>query len=57
MASFMDQARELEKLLGRPASIPTPEPISTPLARCTRKDVWPPEVWAEMQAIWKGEDQ
>jgi len=35
--------------------IERPVPIEERPARMRRRDLWPPEVWAEMGRIWRGE--
>lgn len=54
MTGIMPLAREFgEKLELEP--IPVIEPIGEYPYRCRRKDLWGPEAWAEMEAIWKGQ--
>jgi hypothetical protein len=51
----MPLARKLGEALGVSEQIPELEPIPTYQFRPSRKHMWPPEVWAEMQAIYNGE--
>jgi hypothetical protein len=52
----MPLARQLgEKLSLEP--IPELEQIAGNTFRCTRKDIWPPDVWEEMNRIWNGEQE
>lgn len=44
-------ARKLGKLLKRRDEIPVAEPIQRRVAYPSRPDVWPAEMWAEMQRI------
>jgi hypothetical protein len=48
-------ARKLGEALGVEQTIPPLEPVGKQPFRCIRQDLWPPEVWAEMEAIRKGE--
>lgn len=54
-APVMPLARKLGELLDA-KPIETLRPIDTSFARPVRKDLWPADVWAEMQAIYRGED-
>jgi len=53
--SVLPLARQLGEKLHIRGDIDKPEPIQRRVQRCTRQDAWPPEVWAEMQAIYRGE--
>ncbi len=58
-ASFYDRADKLGRLLGGGRSYPPIErakPLDKPVAQFRRKDLWPPAVWAEMQAIQNGDE-
>lgn len=55
-AGVLPLARELGDKLGA-APIPPVQPIINHQFRPTRADLWPPEVWDEMQAIYRGETQ
>ena len=39
----------------RAAGLDEARPVETPVRYPTKEDAWPPEVWAEMEAIRKGE--
>lgn len=54
--AIMPLARQMGKLLGCREEIPTIEPIATQQFQFRRKDLWPPHVWAEMEAIRRGDD-
>ena len=54
--TVMGGARALADTLGAD-EIPRLEPIAGNVVRCNRKSYWPPEVWAEMQAVWNGSEQ
>jgi hypothetical protein len=55
MTGILPLARLLGEKLERD-EIPTIEPVTTSLYRCTRRDLWPPEAWEEMDAIWNSPD-
>lgn len=57
--SFWKEAQRLGDMssLQGPRQIEVPRPVETGVARCRRKDAWPADVWAEMQAIYSGENE
>lgn len=56
-SDFFTEADRLGEMasLTKQKPIDRPKQIETPVFRCRRENVWPPEVWAEMQAIYAGE--
>ena len=44
--------RELGGYFEQSKPMDEPGPIDAPVFRPRREDLWPPEVWAEMQAIY-----
>lgn len=52
--STLDQIDELGGHFER-KPIERPQQIQTQVYRLRRQHLYPPEVWAEMQAIWNGE--
>lgn len=56
MTGVLPLAREFGKMLDTREEIPVAEPIQRRPYYPSRRDVWPPEVWDEMQRILRGED-
>lgn len=52
---IMPLARKFGEMVGAGGEIPACPQISDHQFRFRRKDLWPPEVWAEMESIRKGE--
>jgi hypothetical protein len=55
--SFWKDAQRLGEMSGlqEPSEIEVPRPVASNLVRPQRKNIWPADVWAEMQAIYSGE--
>ena len=52
MTGIMPLARKLGEMLDA-REIPPLETMDRQVWKMRRKDLWPPEVWDEMEAIWK----
>lgn len=55
--SFLDLADELGDMASMTPLTPIERPqlIETAINYPSRQDLWPPEIWAEMEAIRRGE--
>lgn len=56
LSGIMPLTRELGGFFEHSRPMDEPQAIDTPMNRPRRRDLWSPEAWAEMQAIWNTPD-